>query len=74
MLLKHIFEYVKLIIKQVKEKEFYFQLNIIETEKRLDEWYYRGRKILKERNKQEKTLKNNYDNSIIKHLEFKKTL
>ena len=48
-------------------------MNIIEIEKRSDEWYYREKKILKEKEKQKKTLENNYNSLTIKHLEFKKT-
>ena len=33
-------------MKQIKKKRFHSRLNIIEIEKKLDGWYYRGRKIL----------------------------
>ena len=61
-------------MKQTKERRFHLQLNIIEIEKRLDRQYYRERKILKERDEQEKTLKNNHNNSTIKHSRFRETL
>ena len=61
-------------MKQVKERGFHFQINIVETKERSDEWYYRKRKILKERNEQEKVLKNNHDHSTTEYSRFKKTL
>ena len=61
-------------MKQVKEKEFHSQLNMTETEKKSNGWYYRGRKILEKKNEQEKVLKDNHDSSITGHSRFKKTL
>ena len=71
---KYIFEYAELTMKEVKEKGFHFQLNITEVEKGPDGWYYRERKMLEKEDEQEKTLKNNHDNSTTRHQRFKETL
>ena len=49
-------------------------MNIIEVEEESDEWYYRGRKILKTQKKQETIIKNNHNDPTIRHPEFKKIL
>ena len=74
LLPKHIFDHAELTIKQVKKRGFHFRINIIETEERLNEWYYRERKILETQKKQKTILKNNHNDLIIEHSEFKETL
>ena len=71
---KHIFEHAELTMEQAKEKGFHPQLNVAEAEKKPDGWYYRGRKILGERNEQEKALRDNHDSPTAGHPGVKETL
>ena len=60
-------------LKQVKKQEFHSRLNVTQLYKQNEQWKYRDKTVVQDKEKQEQILRECHDNKMTRHLDIRET-